>query len=122
MNEKRLRNTVEHDGCVGCKFEDLNASDSPCVSCIGTGGGPNVDDKYEPDEANPAVDHPAHYAGRNCMEAIDVIEAFDLDFSLGNAVKYILRAGRKDDIVQDLQKARWYIDHKIRKLEGQNRG
>ena len=42
------------------------------------------------------IDRPPHYQGASGLQAIDVIEAFDLDFSLGNAVKYILRAGRKD--------------------------
>lgn len=51
------------------------------------------------------------------MEAIDVIEAFELDYHLGNAVKYILRAGHKDDIKQDIAKARWYLDRKLEALE-----
>lgn len=55
--------------------------------------------------------NPAHY--RACgIEVIDVIEAYGLTYSLGNAVKYILRAGRKPgaDAVTDLQKARWYVE------------
>lgn len=59
------------------------------------------------------VDHPAHYAA-NGIEAIDVIEAFGLGFSTGNAVKYILREGRKTaDGIKDLEKARWYLDREI---------
>lgn len=64
------------------------------------------------------VDHPAHYGGAdNPYEAIKVIEAWGLDFSLGNAVKYISRAGKKDDVVQDLKKDRWYLDRAISALE-----
>lgn len=63
------------------------------------------------------VNHPAHYQ-RGGMEAIDVIEAFGLDYHLGNAVKYILRAGHKDDLSTDLAKARWYIDRAIKRLSG----
>lgn len=63
------------------------------------------------------VDHPPHYRGAGGMEAIDVIEAFVLDFNLGNAVKYILRAGRKGDPLEDLRKASWYIARKIRRIE-----
>lgn len=48
---------------------------------------------------------------------IDVIEAFGLGFSLGNAVKYICRAGKKDAIIQELEKAKWYIDHEIQRLK-----
>ena len=63
------------------------------------------------------VNHPDHY-NQNGMESIDVIEAFELDFHLGNAVKYILRAGKKtDDPRQDLEKAAWYIARKLDKLE-----
>lgn len=65
------------------------------------------------------VDHPAHYGGSdNLYEAIKVIEAWDLGFNLGNAVKYVSRAGKKDDIIQDLEKARWYLDREIQNLKG----
>ena len=66
------------------------------------------------------VDHPPHYGGaENPYEAIRVIDAWDLGFCLGNAVKYIYRAGKKDGAttLDDLRKARWYIDHEIQKLE-----
>lgn len=65
------------------------------------------------------VNHPQHYSyGKdNLYEAIKVIEAWDLDFCLGNTVKYISRAGKKDNIVQDLKKAKWYLDRKITQLE-----
>jgi hypothetical protein len=59
------------------------------------------------------VNHPPHYKSESGLESIEVIEAFDLGFCLGNVVKYILRAGRKDDAVLDLQKARWYLDREI---------
>ncbi len=61
-----------------------------------------------------AVNHPAHYGGAdNPYEAIKVIEAWGLGFSLGNAVKYIARAEHKGAAVQDLEKARWYLDREI---------
>lgn len=60
------------------------------------------------------VDHPAHYGGeQNPYEAIKVIEAWELGFCLGNAVKYIVRAGKKGDALEDLRKARWYLDREI---------
>lgn len=65
--------------------------------------------------AADVVNHPPHYKGANGMEAIDVIEAFDLSFRLGNTVKYILRAGRKSAVLEDLKKARWYLDREIEK-------
>jgi len=61
-------------------------------------------------EQNPPdlVNHPPHYIG-NGLQAIDVIEDWQLGFHLGNAAKYILRASRKGARVQDLEKAQWYI-------------
>jgi hypothetical protein len=60
------------------------------------------------------VDHPAHYGGAdNPYEAIKVIEAWGLGFCLGNCVKYISRAGKKGDAIEDLRKARWYLDREI---------
>jgi hypothetical protein len=62
-----------------------------------------------------AINHPAHYGGDTTYEAIKVIEAWDLGFHLGNTVKYISRAGKKGDgdPVEDLEKARWYLDRAI---------
>lgn len=66
------------------------------------------------------VNHPAYYGGKdNPYEAIKVIDAWHLDFCLGNAVKYISRAGKKDPQteIQDLEKAMWYIQHRIDQLK-----
>lgn len=64
-----------------------------------------------------AIDHPAYYK-QGGIEAIDVIEAWNLGFCLGNTVKYIARAGRKtSDDLQDLKKAMWYLNREIRKRE-----
>lgn len=66
------------------------------------------------------VNNPLHYGGAdNPYEAIKVIEAWDLDFHLGNTVKYISRAGKKDTDkeLQDLKKALWYLQRKIDNLE-----
>jgi hypothetical protein len=69
------------------------------------------------------VDHPAHYGGNTTYEAIKVIEAWGLSFCDGNAVKYISRAGKKDPAktLEDLKKARWYLDRLISKLEEQEK-
>lgn len=64
------------------------------------------------------VNHPAHYGGDTTYEAIKVIEAWGLGFCLGNAVKYICRAGKKDAQLEDLKKARWYLDREIQRMEG----
>ena len=62
------------------------------------------------------INHPSHY-NMGKYEAIDVIEDWNLNFNLGNAVKYISRAGHKDDIVQDLKKSLWYIEREIQRIE-----
>lgn len=69
------------------------------------------------------VNHPKHYGGAdNLYEAIKVIEAWGLGFCLGNTVKYISRAGKKetDKTVQDLEKAKWYLEREIEKLKSKS--
>ena len=75
---------------------------------------------------NNNINHPNHYAKGRQYEPIDVINDWELNFQLGNAVKYISRAGRKQDFenqnqllktLEDLRKARWYLDYEITKLE-----
>ena len=64
------------------------------------------------------VDHPSHYGGDEVYETIKVIEAWQLGFHLGNVVKYLSRAGKKGNALEDLRKARWYLDREIARLEG----
>ena len=59
-----------------------------------------------------AVEHPEHYNVGN-IEVIDAIEDWGLNFSLGNAIKYITRCEHKEDKVKDLEKAKWYIQREI---------
>ena len=63
------------------------------------------------------IKHPSHYCDGRLYEPKDVIRNWQLNFNLGNTVKYIARAGRKDDIIQDLKKARQYLDFEIEYLE-----
>ena len=63
------------------------------------------------------MDDPKHYE-KGTYEAINVIEAWGLNFSLGNVLKYISRAGKKGDLLEDLKKARWYLDREIKRHEG----
>ena len=73
---------------------------------------------------NDEINHPAHYISDGGLESIDVIEAFGLGFHLGNAVKYILRAGKKvregespeQAAARDLRKAVWYLNREIGRL------
>jgi len=67
--------------------------------------------------ANEAVDHPPHYnAHPSGVECIDVVE--HMGFNLGNAIKYVWRADLKGDAIEDLRKARWYLDREIARRGG----
>ena len=68
------------------------------------------------------VNHPDHYGGEsNLYEAIKVIEAWDLNFHLGNVVKYISRAGKKSkNSVEDLKKAEWYLSRYVQFIQKTN--
>lgn len=64
------------------------------------------------------VHHPKHY-NRN-IEVIDFIEDYELDFHLGNVVKYVARHNDKGNALEDLKKASWYLTRKIEKMENNN--
>lgn len=74
--------------------------------------------KWVLEKSNDPINHPSHYTDGK-IEVIDFIEDKGLDFHLGNAIKYISRAGKKDPsrTVEDLKKAIWYINRKIEVLE-----
>lgn len=61
------------------------------------------------------MDHPSHYTSYDGFEVIDITE--QLNFNIGNVVKYALRAGKKDDAVQDLRKAAWYANREADRLQ-----
>ncbi len=72
-----------------------------------------LDDDNE-ESKREAVDHPDHYGGEdNPYEVIKVVEAWNLGFCLGNAIKYLYRARFKGTYLEDLKKARWYLDRVI---------
>lgn len=67
-----------------------------------------------------AIDHPAYYGGKdNPYEAIKVIEAWNLNFNRGTALKYLSRAGKKDPAkeIEDLEKAIWYLVREVATLK-----
>lgn len=66
---------------------------------------------------NDSVNNPSYYTDGN-IEVIEYIEDKKLGFCLGNAIKYISRAGKKDPDkeIEDLKKAKWYIDRRIKEL------
>lgn len=67
---------------------------------------------------NDAVHSPAHYVTPGYpFEVIDAIEAWGLNYRLGAVVKYVARHARKGKPLEDLRKARWYLDREISKME-----
>lgn len=110
---------IEHDGCNKCKYEFYSAENEPCIDCKGTISISNpryytAPDLYEP--VSDVIKHPAHYCYSK-YEPKDVIRAWGLNFNLGSAVKYIARAGHKDDILQDLKKAKQFLEFEIQVIE-----
>lgn len=63
-----------------------------------------------------SVDHPPHYVDGRTHEPVDVILDWKLSYALGNVVKYIARAGRKGDALEDLRKAKFYLEREITRL------
>jgi len=62
------------------------------------------------------INHPAHYTRHpSVVECIEITEA--MNFCIGNAMKYLWRAGLKGDAIEDLKKARWYVDREIRRRQ-----
>lgn len=128
--------SLEHpNGCVLPKLHNMGNADIPENHQFASVSGVRVMTKREANElfgrleaggyevipeGSPieVIHHPAHYGGDTTYEAIKVIEAWELGFCLGNTVKYIARAGRKHaDVLEDLKKARWYLDREIGRLE-----
>ncbi len=62
------------------------------------------------------IHQPPHYTFSR-IEVIDAVEAWQLGFHLGNVVKYVARAAHKGQQLDDLKKARWYLDREIARLE-----
>ena len=72
-----------------------------------------------------SVNHPSHYHSQSGVEVIAAIEAWDLNFNLGNVVKYVARAGHKLDRLEDFEKALWYLTREVeyaRKEEARRAG
>ena len=123
------------ESCSTCKhagdLADLNKSPDTCWDCISKTRrvhweqklpeknemGSGADDMDTPMEYD-IINKPKHYTTTK-LQPIDVIEAWDLEYHLGNVVKYIARAPYKGNQVQDLEKARWYLDRFISIKKGQ---
>lgn len=66
---------------------------------------------------SPTLSRPAHYGGEdNPFEAIKIIHHYNLNFNLGNIIKYTLRCGKKDEAIKELEKIKQYADFEIQRL------
>lgn len=120
MREKIKAECDKHNDCGECALRAVPSN----LRCF-TGDAETVKKNYATmfDSAvddlachNSTVDHPAHYCYSK-YEPKDVIRGWGLNFNLGSAVKYIARAGRKDDIIQDLEKAKKFLEFEIEALK-----
>lgn len=76
-----------------------------------------IDDAFKDwKPTNDSVNHPKHY-NTGKIEVITAIDEWKLGFALGNTIKYIARAAHKGSELEDLKKARWYLNHRIEQLE-----
>ena len=114
-NAELAKILVKGEWCDGCEGFALNiCSTEECVELVRMW----LERKCKDNPPADNVNHPSHYTSGK-IEVIDFIEDKELGFHLGNAVKYISRAGRKnpDKTVEDLRKAVWYINRQIQRLE-----
>ncbi len=96
----------------------MTPGEDKCEPILGYESERRDEDRPFQEPVRNSVDHPAHYnAGK--FEVIDVIEDWDLCFNAGNVVKYIARAKHKGKELEDLRKARWYLDRLIANLENE---
>ena len=119
------------EGCCEWRADGVSRMDQVplCVFCNKpfsghdrTGKSTDSPEHFFYAQESESIDHPAHYGGAdNVYEAIKVIDAWQLSFCLGNVLKYIARAGKKNNVigstVEDLKKAAWYLQHEIERLE-----
>lgn len=97
--------------CGKCKYVQHYRNEAPCSTCEDCSNWEGVEMKEE-------INHPERYGGDTPYECIKVLKAWLSKeeyegFLRGNAIKYICRLGKKDEKVQELKKARWYIDKLI---------
>lgn len=106
----------DNTNCCVCDLDKIREGCNNCGQAFILWLYSEAEPEKEEDKDDP-VNHPSHYTDGE-TEVIDYIEDKGLDFCLGNAVKYISQAGKKDQSkeVEDLQKAIWYINRKIEQI------
>lgn len=110
---RRLAKDYPENACATCGWPPpegwVRQLNRVCVSCNRP--------IYAPAEEHDPVNRPAHYT-HGSIEVIDAIEDWKLGFHLGNVVKYVARSAHKGKQLEDLKKARWYLERAIAQLGG----
>ena len=120
--------------CNTCFYSNLDSSIHPCCDCFGNDKwvrrdlyirdasmtlGEAIKEWVDVKEENDVVNKPKHYTEHpSGIECIQVTE--HMGFNLGNAIKYIWRCDLKKDAIEDLKKAKWYIEREIAKRDKHN--
>ena len=105
-----------NDGCINIRGASEAELDR-ALQLIAESTQESVPDDTQPEEVHgEQVEHPTHYCYSK-YEPKDVIRAWGLNFNLGSVIKYIARAGRKDDILMELKKAREFLAFEIEAIE-----
>lgn len=129
MSEDKFvpKEVIEHDRCMGCVYEDFEELEEPCANCKGTYKYDTMAylkarDCFKPKEEKAdyeidMVNHPSHY--QHGIEPIEFIESHNFNFNLGNVIKYISRAPYKGTELEDLKKAKRYLEREIERMEKQ---
>lgn len=97
--------------CMTCFYNGTNLGSFPCVRCTSFNLWVDKDTYREEDPVNA----PRHY--NVGIEPIEAIESWKLGYNLGNVIKYVARADHKGKRIEDLKKARWYLDREINNNE-----
>ena len=103
-------------GCINCLHEAKSVTEDPCCECALLYSGMS---QVHYEDKGDSVSHPKHYTNHpSGVECIQITE--HMGFCLGNAVKYIWRADLKNNAIEDLEKAVWYLERELvkRKKEG----
>lgn len=118
-----IRQALDNGKCLECKYDrydskrnviyDKEGKNNLCVACKAQYDIIFVNDVSTKTDA---VNHPSHYT-QGKIEVIEYIEDKKLGYHLGNVIKYVSRAGHKNNALEDLKKARWYLNREIENME-----
>lgn len=104
---------------------NIHANECRCFNCVGTTNWHNAGCPDAVFAKSDPVNHPEHYQSEaqcECGKSIECIQVIEhMSLNVGNAVKYLWRHGKKDDTIQDLKKAAWFVAREIKRLEASGR-